>query len=218
MGVTKSFRTEEPASSSNDGAVADGREPDMPPWDHDLASRWQCAEGLAGTSDETLFCLQRGRGVSWGRFADLDEAVRLLAAQERARTQADAAADANVSVVAARDSRRSSKSAAAEAGSPQSSEERESGSPPASDASPPSARTASGIGTPGRLWINVAFAGKDRLVGRDGQAWFRRLFEGQEDWCTFWAWTNEGCAHNDVLWREDNFEEFIWDVVESWYR
>ena len=135
----------------------------LPPWSSTLATKWRRLENLVGAGDEVLFCLQRGRGVSWGRFGDLDKAIDLLAAQERVLRE--------------------------ERGLDEGQQ---------------------------RLRVDVAFAGKDRLVGKDGAAWFRKLWEGQEDWADFLAWTDEECSHNEVLGFNGNLDAFMEDVARFW--
>ena len=138
---------------------------DMPPlhlepWSNFLANQWRRAEDTKGTSDEMLFCLQRG-GASWGRFRDLDEAVAQLSNQERARLRQQ---------------------------------------------------------TDGpRLRVDVAFAGKDRLVGKDGSKFFCALWEGQEDWADIEAWTDQDSGHNAILGFGGNFEYFMGEVARSWW-
>ena len=74
----------------------------------------------------------------------------------------------------------------------------------------------SGAEPPRRLRVDVVFAGKDCLVGRDAAAWFRRLWDGGEAWVDFAAKTDEEGEHNTLLGPRGHLAWLMMEAGDLW--
>ena len=75
---------------------------------------------------------------------------------------------------------------------------------------------ASGVEPRRRLRVDVVFAGKDCMVGKDAAAWFRKLWEGEEAWVDFAAVTDEAAEHNSILGPRGHMAWMMREVVDLW--